>query len=172
MIPLMLFFATCKAVVRTFVGMLKLLKEVVEKVLAASESMPLYNNIDYSMSLLSPFPFFPCLPLSSTVAVPGCWPPWMGMVRSTMYYGSCVQRNSWWSTFSLLVTQWKTASWERVVHPGARKASAGQHSVDVEGHDVRTVSPHRSSQMSSLLARTPTSSSLQKGSLFDPSHHF
>ena len=54
----MLFFTTCKAVIHVFMGMLELSEEVVEKVLAASESMPLYSKIDYGMSLLSlPFPF-------------------------------------------------------------------------------------------------------------------
>ena len=52
MIPFMLFFATREAVVRAFVGTLELPKEVVEKVSAASGSTPVYNKIDYSMSLL------------------------------------------------------------------------------------------------------------------------
>ena len=52
MIPFMLFFATLEAVVRAFVGTLELPKEVVEKVLAASGSTPVYSKIDYSMSLL------------------------------------------------------------------------------------------------------------------------
>ena len=38
-------------------------------------------------------------------------------------------------------------------HPAARKACAGRHLVDVGMRDGRTVSPHRSSQMSSLQAR-------------------
>ncbi|KIK01823.1 hypothetical protein K443DRAFT_98023 [Laccaria amethystina LaAM-08-1] len=48
MIPFILFYATREAVVRAFVGTLELPKEVVEKVSAASGSLPVYSKIDYS----------------------------------------------------------------------------------------------------------------------------
>ncbi|EDR10097.1 uncharacterized protein LACBIDRAFT_325698 [Laccaria bicolor S238N-H82] len=57
MIPFMLFFAMREAVVRAFVGMLELPKEVVQKVSAASGSMPVYSKIDY-IRLVAIFPWF------------------------------------------------------------------------------------------------------------------
>ena len=56
MMPFMLLFATHEMVVHAFMGMLELLKEVVENVLAASGSMLVYTQCLF-------FPFFSFLPL-------------------------------------------------------------------------------------------------------------